>query len=378
MNPKKRVDRIFGEIDRDSRLIRKPDAILLANAAYPYVDLSFFYVTGYLDGLFERTFLLARRDGRIAVFTTPLEAGNARRKGTEEIEVYSENDDEAMRERIKKVASDVTKSVGVNSGELTLEMFNSIKSIFQEVDFVDVKEPIRRARAVKDTDEINHIKKACDISSRVYRKIPEMLHEGLTESELAAEVAFEMQHSGGSGLAFGSIVGFGRNSAKQHYTPTNYKLRRNQLVILDYGTTFKRYCSDITRTLVFGKVSKEQRRIYNIVHEAYRVGVENCLAENNGKDVHARVASVINSTEYRGKFIHSTGHSLGLSVHEGGFLSNTSDIRLEPGMVVTVEPGIYLPELGGVRIEDTVLVTNSKPKVLTSASRELIECGPRK
>lgn len=373
MNSMKRVHRLFEQIDHDPRIVKKPDTMVLANSSHPYVDLTFFYITGFPDGLFERNFLVARREGQLSLFTTPLEAGNA--QATTEIDIHSEPDVAAIRIKMKEYASaEPSRVVGVNSTELTLEMFNLIKSVYDRADLIDISEPIKHARAVKDDAEIECMKKSCNIASKIYRKIPDMLHEGLSESQLAAKLAFEMQNSGGSGLAFDSIVGFGRNSAKQHYTPTNYRLRKNQLVIMDYGTKYKRYCSDITRTLVFGKASKEHRKVYDIVLEALKVGVENCIAGNRGSDVDAKVAAVINSTQYKGRFIHSTGHSLGLSVHEGDFLAADSDVILEPGMVVTVEPGIYLPQLGGVRIEDDVLVTKGTPMTLTSASRELHEC----
>jgi len=200
-----------------------------------------------------------------------------------------------------------------------------------------------------------------------------MLAEGVTETSVAARMAFEMQDAGANSVGFDSIVAFGKNSAEPHYSPQGAKLRKGQFVLCDYGAKYKRYCSDITRTLVFGTASKKQKEMYDIIKHALELGSELCTTENTGEFVHSKVAELIDSTEYKGRFIHSTGHSLGLSVHDGPGLSMRYKKKLLPGMVLTVEPGIYVPGFGGVRIEDDVLITKGKPKILTKASREFIE-----
>ncbi len=186
-------------------------------------------------------------------------------------------------------------------------------------------------------------------------------------------MAFEMQKNGGGGVSFDSIVAFGKNSAEPHYSAGQAKLRKGQFVLCDYGTKYRRYCSDITRTLVYGKASKQQKRMYEVVLQALEMGTEMCTPEHTGAEVNSKVTEFIDSTEFKGRFIHSLGHSLGLAVHDGPGLSRAYTKKLEPGMVLTVEPGIYIPGLGGVRIEDDVLITRSKPRVLTSAKRDLIE-----
>jgi Xaa-Pro dipeptidase len=365
VNPRIRAQKIFEQMEEQ-------DCFVLANGVEPHLDASFFYVTGFPYGLFENSFLIAERSGKISLVTSLLEEPIARAFAAE-MELYAEPDRDHMRSRLVSLAGSSMKSIALNSPELTYGSYLQIKSIFKGSKLVDASEAFESARLVKDENEISLIQKACDIASKVYEKIPSMLAEGVDESAVAARMAFEMQNSGGNGVSFDSIVAFGKNSAEPHYSPGNARLKKGQYVLCDYGAKFHRYCSDITRTLVFGKASKKQKEMYGTIRSALELGIELCTPENTGEFVHSKVAALIDSTEYKGRFIHSTGHSLGLSVHDGPGLSPRYKKMLKPGMVLTVEPGIYVPGFGGVRIEDDILVTKGKPKILTSASKELIE-----
>ncbi len=372
MNPSKRAEKIFEQIENDPTIKTKPDVVILANGVEPHLDASFFYISGFPYGLFERSVLLARNDGSVSVLTSPLEEQIAKRYANG-MQIFAEKEKEVLRKRLKALGSN-PKTIGVNASELELESYNKIKSVFKGATLVDVREAVACARAIKDQSEIEDIQKACDIASALYRKIPGMLRDGISESEIAAKMAYEMMTAGASGIAFDTIVAFGENSALPHYSAGQAKLRKGQFVLLDYGAKYRRYCSDITRTLLYGRASKQQKRIHEIVREALEIGTESCLASRTGADVDRKVTRFIDSTEYKGRFIHGTGHSLGLSVHDAGpGLSIRERVQLQPGMVMTVEPGIYVPGTGGVRIEDDVLITKGKPRVLTSAKRELIE-----
>jgi Xaa-Pro dipeptidase len=350
----------------------KPDAFILANGVEPHLDASFFYVTGFPYGLFEGSYLLARRDGSVSLITSPLEEPIARSHANG-IDIYPETDPEAFRSRLVALGGE-TNMIALNSPELTYKSFLEIQSLLRNSKLLDANEAFESARLIKDEGEIDLIKKACDVSSKAFKRIPSFLKIGTTESIVASKLAYEMQSAGGTGLAFDSIIAFGKNSAEPHYSPGTVKLRKGQFVLCDYGTKYMRYCSDITRTLVFGKASKHQKRMYEVAKQALELGTELCTAENTGEYVNSKVTELIDSTEFKGRFIHSTGHSLGLSVHDGPGLSRRYKKKLQPGMVLTVEPGIYIPEIGGVRIEDDVVITSTgKPKVLTSAKRDLIE-----
>jgi Xaa-Pro dipeptidase len=368
--PQKRVAKIFEQIDKNEKIKIKPDMILVANGTEPHIDYSFFYVTGFPNGLFEGSSLLAKRNGEVDVFTSPLEEEIATAHGNG-IGIHIVRDNE--KEDLRKVAGE-PKTLGFNQRDLTISSFRKFRTIFKGTNFVNIEGALNAARSIKDQTEIEAIQKACNIASRAFRQIPAVMKEGMTESEIAAHLAYHMQKAGGSGVSFESIVSFGRNSALPHYSAGQARLKKGLFVLMDYGTKYARYCSDITRTIVYGRASLEQKRIYQIVKEANEVGIENCLPGLTGTEVHRAAAKVIDSTEYKGRFIHSLGHSLGLAVHDAGpELSIKSKTNLEPGMVLTVEPGIYVSSLGGVRIEDNVLITKDKPRVLTSATRELIE-----
>jgi Xaa-Pro dipeptidase len=290
------------------------------------------------------------------------------------IEVSTYLDRSELSEKLTKLAKSIeTKEkpvIGVNFGELTVESYETAKSIFKDSRFVDVSTPLGAARLMKDQSEIDHIQKACDIGSRVYEKIPEFLKDGVTEAEIAARMGFEMQSDGSASLPFDTIVGFGKNSALPHHFAGQSKLKKNDFVLMDYGAKDHGYCSDITRTLVYGRASKIQRDMYETVLEANELGIEICTPSNIGEEINSKIGSFLESKGY--KVIHGFGHSIGRAVHDGHALDN-NDKNLEPGMVITVEPAVYKPGLGGVRIEDDILITKNRPRILTSAKRELIE-----
>ena len=367
MDSKERAGKIFEHIQD------RADTFILGNGAEPHLDASFFYVTGFPYGLFEGSYLIVEKNGNLSLVTSLLEEPIARAFANG-IEIYAEQDRDKILARLKSFSGKGSnKKIALNSSELTYSSFLQIKSAFRGSKLLDESDAFESARMIKDDMEIGLIRKACKIASDIYEKIPSMLGKNVTESSVAASMAFEMQKRGASGVSFDSIVAFGKNSAEPHYSGGTSRLKGGKFVLCDYGAKYKRYCSDITRTLVYGSASKEQKEMYDVVRRALELGTELCIPENTGDFVHAKVANLIDSTKYKGKFIHSTGHSLGLSVHDGPGLSNRYKKKLRPGMVLTVEPGIYLPSLGGVRIEDDVLVTNNKPRVLTSAKREMIE-----
>lgn len=371
-DPTTRVKKIFRYIDEDNRLREKPEALIIANGVEPHLDTSFFYITGYPYGLFEASYLICGRNEDFTLVTTPLEEPIAS-ANSKNIEIYAEIDTESMRARLRKVVGNRKMTLGVNAAELNYKSFIEIKSVLNKCRFIDASEAFESARLVKDQREIELIKEACDIASKIHKKIPSMLKGGVSESDISANMAYEMQKLGASGVSFDTIIAFGKNSAQPHYSAGSAKLKSKDFVLCDYGAKFKRYCSDITRTFIYGTASKKQLRMYEVVRDAQKLGIELCKKENTGEYVHSKVSEFINSTEFKGRFTHGTGHSLGLAVHDGPGLSKRYKKPLQPGMVVTVEPGVYIPEIGGVRIEDDILITENKPRILTTASRELIE-----
>ncbi|MBI5001060.1 MAG: aminopeptidase P family protein [Euryarchaeota archaeon] len=350
------------------RVGRKADAIVVANGVEPHIDLSFFYLTGLDHGLFEGSVAVAKPDG-LTIITSVLEEESARHAEADVL-VFKSADE---RKRMLQNALKGCKKVGINPPEMTHKWYATIQGLAKRAKLVDVSEEIVAARLVKDEKEVELMREACAIASEAAEDIIEFIKPGVKEYELAAELSYMMQKSGASGTAFESIVAFGPMSAEPHYIAGAQKLKKGQFVLLDFGAQYRKYRSDITRTYVSGRATPKQRDMYQTVLGAQLASIKKVKAGLKGGGVHDASQKVIDRSKYKGRFTHSVGHSIGLSVHDGGRLHPTIDMRLHRGMIFTVEPGIYLPGYGGVRIEDDVLVTKSGCELLTDARKELIE-----
>ncbi len=358
-----RVKRIFDNLDEDV------DAIYIRNSTEPIIDMTFFYVTGIRSGLFESSTAILFPDRQMEVIVPPLEETSAKGYGLN-LTVVPRRED--ITEHLGGFMKGC-KRIGVNAPEVSYKAVLDLEKALPKAKLVDVSKAVQRARLVKDEEELRRTRKACRIVARVAKEIPDFLVEGMTEAEVAAEINLRMQRYGATDPSFTTISSFGKNSAEPHYTVGRKKLKEGQFALFDYGARVDRYVSDITRTYVCGTPKKRMLEMYETVLEAQAIGLEMMVAGNNGKEVHEAVDAFINSTRFKGKFIHSTGHSIGLSVHDGSVIHSLVDQPLEEGMVFTVEPGVYLPGYGGVRIEDDVVVRKGRCEILTKAPRrELI------
>ncbi len=346
------------------------DLIVFLNSTEPHIDMSFFYATGLSDGLFEGCAAWCYPDGHAEVMTSALEEEAAKKSGLPLQTFKNRNEPVRLLRRFLKGH----RRIGINAAELTHESFMRLRGLAPKTArFVDVSAAVLAARLVKDPQELESIQKACDIASKSFREVLPQIRPGVTESSVASELVYRMQRNGATGPSFRTIVGSGPNGAEPHYTAGSRKIRKGDLIVMDFGSLYRMYCSDITRTLVVGKPSEEQRRMFDTVARAQRAAFRAIRPGAKGKTVDAAARELIDSTKYKGRFIHGLGHSLGLAVHDGGGLHSTSDLVLKPNMVMTDEPGVYIPGFGGVRIEDDVLVTKEGARFMSSAPRELIE-----
>jgi Xaa-Pro dipeptidase len=259
--------------------------------------------------------------------------------------------------------------VGFNADEITYASFLKLKKA-SDAEFVDVSEAIQEARLTKDAEERSLIQKACTIISDVADEIPGLVREGMTELELSAELTYLIQKKGSQQPAFSTLVCFGKNASEPHHSSDETALKKGDFVLVDMGAEYKRYVSDITRTYIFEEADPEQEKMYETVLESQKIAFDMMKDGVEGRDVHVTVKEYLDSV-YEDKFIHGLGHSIGLSVHDGGRMSADSDLVLKEGMVFTVEPGVYIPGYGGVRIEDDVVITQDGVEILTSAKKEL-------
>ncbi|MCX8174441.1 MAG: Xaa-Pro peptidase family protein [Thermoplasmata archaeon] len=361
---KHRLEKILGNLKEDV------DVIVLRNATEPNIDPNFFYVADISYGLFEGCICLIWKDGEVEILTTKLEAETAKHAKVP-ITVFGTREERA---RILKKKIGKAKKVGINFENITHQGYLDTVKATKKAKVVDVSEALRKARMIKDPTEIERIAKACTIASKVADEIPTLVKEsGMKETEVVAEINYLMTKYGANSPSFETIVAFGKNAAEPHYTACTGTLRKGDFVLCDFGARYLRYCSDITRTFVAGKATKEQERMYEVVLEAHDAAIDFISAGKSAKECHKAAEDVINRSRYRGKFTHGLGHGLGLTVHDPGGMSPSQDIVLEPNMILTVEPGIYIPKIGGVRIEDDILVTKDGCKVLTEAESEFRE-----
>lgn len=347
-----RLKRIFSQTDVDS--------ILILNSTEPILDPNFFYLSGLTSGRFEGSALIAKSRS-LKVVTGALEHATAK-KQIKRV-VLSRSRDHYW----KILKRNLSGKVGLNYSSLPHQLYLKLKKNLPNVKFVDVSEVLEKVRMIKDNEEISRIEKAAEIASETANKIPNMKFKN--ESELQAEIGYLMAKLGSTRPAFPIIVAGGKNSADPHYMTGCYQFKPGDFVLCDFGATFKNYLSDITRTFFFQKVSLEQQKIYETVQEAQQLAIDAIGPGVKASSIHQIAEKHINSQGYKGRFIHSLGHMLGVGIHEGKKIYKTEEFELEPSMVLTVEPGIYIPELGGVRIEDDVLVTKTGCKLLTTASR---------
>ncbi len=344
------------------------DAIVIANDGEPFLDSSFWYVTEQKSGCFENSYAVIRKDGSMDVIVNILEEETAR-TGKGNVRVYHDRDEFVS--YFKEALNGCTK-VGFNTHSVSYAAVMGIKKLTGlEFEVTDASEPLARTYAIKDAAEIEATRKACAISSKVAKEIPDYLSEGVSEKEVAARMDARMRELGGTGNAFDTIAAFGANASQPHYMPGDYRLRMHDVALFDFGTKYDRYCSDMTRTVFLGEPSDVMKRAYEVVLEAQQAGIDEYRAgaKANAADLAAR--KVIDESEFKGKFIHSFGHGIGMDVHQPIHVSPKSEQVLSAGNIVSAEPGIYIPGVGGIRIEDTILITEDGCERLTDFPHEL-------
>lgn len=242
--------------------------------------------------------------------------------------------------------------------------------------FVDAGPALEDLRLRKDAAEAEAHRRAVAIAEAALEAALPLVREGMTEKELAGELVLQLLRAGSEPtMPFSPIVAFGENSALPHATPTDRPLQPGDLVLIDWGATANGYFSDLTRVFAFGEVAEELRRIHQVVLEANEAGRAAARPGVPCGQVDRAARAVIEAAGYGPQFLHRTGHGLGLEIHEPPYLRADNPAPLEPGMVFTVEPGIYLPGVGGVRIEDDLLLTDQGAETLSGLPRDLRTLG---
>ena len=276
---------------------------------------------------------------------------------------------ECVGEQVKKQG---VKRLAFEQNDVTYALFQKLAGFTEGIELVPVEGIIEELRLIKTPEEIAIIKDAAHIADQAFAHILEFIKPGVTERQVSNELEFTMRRLGATASSFDTIVASGLRSALPHGVATDKCIQSGELVTLDFGAYYQGYCSDITRTISVGKPEPKLEEIYSIVLKAQLNGVQNVGPGMSGKEADALTRELIREAGFAEYFGHGTGHGVGLEIHEGPTLSPRGEQRLKPGMVVTVEPGIYVPGLGGVRIEDDVVITEQGCNVLTSSPKEFI------
>jgi Xaa-Pro aminopeptidase len=267
-----------------------------------------------------------------------------------------------------------TAKLGYEADRLSVAQFQAVrKALPKTVKLVPTTQVVDRLRMVKDGDELALIQEAVILGAELLTPAVETIRPGVKESEVAAEIEYAARRWGAEGMSFDTIVAAGKRSALPHGRASNAVIPKRGFVILDLGVILHGYCSDMTRTVHVGSVPRRSREIYQAVLAAQEAAIEAVKPGATAGDVDLAARSVLKKAKLDRYFIHSTGHGVGLEIHEQPRIARDQTEVLKPGMVITIEPGVYLPGEGGVRIEDMVAVTDNGVQVLTPATKELLE-----
>ncbi len=348
------------------------DAILIVNSSTSRTDANFLYLTGFKSGLFEGSYVVAER-GKITVVTTKLECETAKAQTVDGMEVVCVGGPDEL---YKALAPYVTgKSVGIDARVVSYQRYGMITEKLKPKKLVDVSDAFAEARMIKNNDEIHAMRRASSLTKMAMLHVQKAFKEGMAEKDLATEFDHISAKLGSEGPSFKTIVCFGKNASEPHHFPDSTKLRNGDFILIDAGAIVDNYCSDITRTFIFGQRDdakhdfKTMEEMHRIVKAAQVKAIRAIKPGVRARSIHMIAQNYIDTEaggKYKGRLIHSLGHSIGLEVHDPPypFLSPSSKVILKPGMVTSVEPGIYIPGFGGVRIEDDVLVTRDGAIVL--------------
>lgn len=324
------------------------------------------YLTGFTGS--AGTAVVGREDAYLLVDFRYVEQAKAQAQG-----VHVVHYDDVHKSLGEVLTNLKAKRVAYEAAHVSVAGMKRLEEKLPEVAWTPVEDWVEELRAIKEPGEIEAIQRAVDLADRAFTYIVERLR-GRTEREIALDLEFFMRREGAKKLAFDTIVASGPNGALPHASPGERVVSDGDLVTLDFGAVVDGYCSDITRTVAVGKVDERQREIYQLVLEAQAVGLAAVRPGRTGKEVDAEARTVIERAGHGEHFGHGLGHGVGLEVHERPpVLSKVGEAVLKEGMVTSVEPGVYIPGWGGVRIEDLVVVTREGCRVLTRSPKELIQ-----
>lgn len=351
----------LNRIDKIANILKKDEAALVTS------DISITYLTGFRH---SEGYVLVTKNA--SYFLIDFRYVEAVQNSVKHIDVVMfSNSFDTINELLQK--HDI-KAVAVEDGAVTLSQYKAFKEKFNAeiLDNSELTKVISDSRIVKTSDEIQKLYTAQKIAEKAYLEVLNFVKPGVTEKEIAARLEFLMKMNGAEGIAFDLITVTGKKTSLPHGVPGDVKVQEGDFFTFDIGAVFDGYHSDMTRTVAVGSVSDEQRRIYDIVLKAHLAGLAATKAGFTGFDVDKVCRDIIKAEGYGDFFGHGTGHGVGLEIHEAPYANTRYNEVLKENMTLTVEPGIYLPDKFGVRIEDTVLVTTEGFESFATLPKDLI------
>lgn len=333
-----------------------------------------FYLSGFFSNPHERLLALAVFQEEEPFLVCPgMEIHDVKNSGwNHEIIGYSDIDNpwEMIKNAIMKRVRSVGK-VSIEKEHMNVERYEQLSTLFPKAAIVSAEEKLRMLRMIKDAKELKVIEEACALADYAIEVGCSEIQEGKTELDVLNAVEYALKKKGVKEMSFSTMVLTGANGASPHGNPGMTKIKKGDLVLFDLGVVVDRYCSDITRTVAYGDINEKQKEIYDTVLKAQLAAVEASKPGVTAAEVDLTARRIIADAGYGEYFPHRLGHGLGISVHEYPSLTETNQLILEEGMVYTIEPGIYVPNVAGVRIEDDIYITADGAKVLTKFPKEL-------
>lgn len=355
-----KVQDFLSERGIDAALVTNPDNI--------------FYLTKFRSDPHERLLgVVVFKDHAPFIICPSMEVADVQAIGwTHDIIGYKDTDNafEFLDQAITKHVPELSL-LAIEKEHLTVDRFEILQERFPALLFANLDNELATYRLIKDDTELEHLRKAAELADYAIEVGCNEIAEGKTELEIVQAVEQAVKQKGAEKMSFDTIIISGKKTASPHGIPGSRKIEKGDFILFDLGVVYKGYCSDITRTIAFGEPTEEKRKIYETVQRAQQAAIDVVRPGTLAKEVDLAARSVIEEAGYGELFPHRIGHGLGISVHEYPSLTATSTLPLKEGMVFTIEPGIYDPNITGVRIEDDVLVTKDGVEVLTKFPKEL-------
>ncbi|WP_255178315.1 M24 family metallopeptidase [Exiguobacterium aurantiacum] len=346
------------------------------DAAFVTSKASVFYFSGVYAEAHERLIaILVLKNGTTAIVCPALEKGIVEASDWNG-DIVTYMDHENPWDKVVKLFLDqqiIPERIGVEGEHLTYNRVEQLRAGFAGLSIIDLTEELQALRMIKSPDEVRLMKRAAELADMAIEAGIRALREGVTELEVIAEIEYAMKKQGVREMSFDTLVLFGENSADPHGVPGNNRLKKGDFALFDLGVIWQGYASDITRTVVYGEASTKQREIYETVLKAEEAAIAMANVGTTLGSIDIAARQVITTAGYGEYFTHRVGHGIGIEVHEFPSMAANNDMTAQVGMTFTVEPGIYLPGVGGVRIEDDIVMTESGPILLTSYPKTLQE-----